>query len=405
MRISRCLATLLVPCVLGCGGAEPHYRQRTAAEWAADVWDSSPDVGGRAIKALREFSATHPQLVTEALGVELTRPRPAPSATPFSIRLDVPGATRLGLEPLTAPDALERDLELLRRRIVAAGIELISLRGDATGEVDVLLAGERPRKEAERLQRFLCRRGALDLRAIVIRPTGPASDADAFTAWFETERLRLEEAEKAGAVYRPSRPDRRLARTEPAAGDASPDRFLALEEPATAEDVFDERVVERARGFIDKSGRGRVRLDVLSARRAPLAKWSATLVGREVAVLRDGVVVERMAVTKPWKNAIEVAAAGEAGEASDELRRAREDAATIGTGRIPRPLMPIPIDATFGADPLPENRVSRVMLELGVISIPSLERVEKDPSAPAWSRKSATWALAEIRKFEAEKSK
>ena len=408
MSFSRRVAALIALAaagapISGCGGAEPHYRQRTAAEWAADVWSPNAADAARAFAALKVFSVTHAGLVTDALGAQLTRPRPGPSATPFSIRLYLAAARRLGLEPLPASEALEVDLTLLNRRIAASGIVLGSLHGDAKGNVDVILDGGRSRAEAERVQRHVCRRGALDLRAILIRPAADSADAAEFASWFEAERLRFEESEKSGTAYGPARADRRVARAAPAAPGEGAVELLALDEPVRPEDVFDERMVESARGVVERSGRGLVRLTVLPGRRDDFAKWTGALVGREIAVMRDGVVTERFRVGKALRDRFEVAAVGELGAPPDEARRAREDAAVISTGRLPRPLEPVPLPEGFGADPAPRNPLSQLMLELGSVSIPALERVVNDASAPAWSRKSAQWALAEIRTFEAQR--
>src|SRR5436190_15157939 len=107
MRVPRRLAALIALIVAGstapgCGDAEPHYRQRTAAEWAADVWSPNSQDAARSFDALKAFSVSHPALVTDALATELTRPRPPPTATPFSLRLDLVAAKRLGLEPMPA---------------------------------------------------------------------------------------------------------------------------------------------------------------------------------------------------------------------------------------------------------------------------------------------------------------
>jgi hypothetical protein len=67
----------------------------------------------------------------------------------------------------------------------------------------------------------------------------------------------------------------------------------------------------------------------------------------------------------------------------------------LSSGRLPWPVAAIPLPASFGRDPAPDNPVARTLLAIGEKSIPVLERVAKSGRFE-WSRESAKWALARL---------
>ena len=382
----------------GCGDQEPHYRQKTAATWAAEVWSPVNEEATRAVTSIIAFAKTHPELAVGALCDQLVRPRPSAPSTPFSLRLDARGAARLALDPSTPPEILAVDLPHLRNLVNNLGLRLSIVRGHAKGDIDVILVGPHTRREAERLQLLVCRRGALDLRAILVPVEGPEAEREAYRTWFEEDRRRLEEADRTSTPYRPARPDRRVARVDPGTGGGL-GPFLALEEPLELENALDERLIESAEGFVDTNGVGRVRIRVRPERREGLRRYTTRFVGRYLAVLRDGLVVERLPVGFPLTAEIVLRAAGGAGTAEEQGTRAREDAGALRTGRMPWPIEPVPLSDTFDADPKPANPVSRTLVAIGLPALPRLERLAAS-DAPAWSKASAAWAIAQIRRAE-----
>ena len=76
-RLAPLVVLSLASSLASCGDAEPHVRQKTAAEWAADVWSPVPADALRAMNALQAFSKSHPNVVLDALAAQLVAPRPS----------------------------------------------------------------------------------------------------------------------------------------------------------------------------------------------------------------------------------------------------------------------------------------------------------------------------------------
>ena len=402
MRPFRLAAASFVAALAACGDAAPRAPERTAAAWALDLESPSYEQSEAAVKALAGLAVEHGPEVTDALVAALSRTQPPPDATTFSIRLDPGAATRLGLEPLDAPDAVALDLSLVRRRLLDRGLKFGSMRADGEGRIDVILIGARAPEEAARLARDVCRRGALEFRAVYVPPRIDAAAAKAFVAWREAEIEAFKRAEQQGAPYAPSRPDIRLAREAAAAAPggvesgAPPPSFVVIAEPTGIADTFDERIAATATGFVGSDGRARVRLSIDPARRADLTRWTTTLVGRELAVVRDGVVTERARVGVPWTTTIDVLAAGSPSVPPDEAARASADASAIALGRLPRPLAPVPPADVRSTTELLAPAFERAIVGLGPAAMPALERLAA-ADLPASRKTLVTRALASLR--------
>lgn len=392
MRPFRLAAASFLSVLVACGDAAPRVPARSAAEWAADLESPSVEKAGAASKALAELAATGGPAVTDALVAALSRTTPPADATAFSVRLDEAQARRLALAPLDAPDAVALVLPFVRRRVVDRGLTLGTLRGDGAGVIDVILIGATPPAEAARLAREVCRRGALELRAVFVPPRIDATAAAAFATWRDAEIEAFTKAEREGAPYLPSRKDLRVAR------DASvpAPTFAVLVEPAGPADAFDERVATATTAFVGTDGRGRVRLAVDPARRADLTRWTTSLVGREIAVVRDDVVQERTRVNVPWSATIDVLAAGEPSSPPDETARARADASALALGRLPRPLAPVPAAQARPLSDLLAPSLERSVLAVGAAAIPALERLAT-AELPASRKALVTRALTALR--------
>ncbi len=219
------------------------------------------------------------------------------------------------------------------------------------------------------------------MRALVPAPRLDAAAAKEFGDWRDAETEAFRKSEREGAAYVPTRKDRRVMRdtTSGAAGAA----IAVVREPAGPAETFDERVVAAALGYVGEDGRARVGVAVDAARRDDLTRWTSALVGREVAIVRDGVVTERIRVTVPWAATFEVLAAGEGATPPDEMARARADASAIALGRLPRPLAPVPAGEARTTGELLAPSLERAILAIGSAAIPALERLASaDVEAP-----------------------
>ena len=144
------LATALLVVLGACGRSEPSYRGRTVAHWVGAL-GGEPAAAAEAQAALVGAAAKDPEPVLRELERAL-RSEPEPVVpTTFVLALDPEAATREGLPPMPAEEAVHLDLGPVRNRAAALG-EPVNLRGRREGFVEVT-ARSRPPEDLQRLQR------------------------------------------------------------------------------------------------------------------------------------------------------------------------------------------------------------------------------------------------------------
>jgi hypothetical protein len=392
MTSRRVAAVLFAVALAGCGDSEPRWKQRTAGEWAARLWSPDAKEAAEAHEALVSFAGSRPESVLAAVEAVMRRPPPPAPGTPFAARIDFEAAARLGLPPAPATSAIVAVLPVLRARIDGVGLVPTSTRADATGRFEFVGPPGRTADEIARAQTLLLTRGGLDVRAVVRAPgtIGGGRAYDGATPWADflaAERRAAEEARASGTVPRPTDPRWRTVFDAPGA------EPLVLEEPATPADAIDERLVESAEGLLAKDGSPAVRIQVRLERRGDLARFQRRHAGGEMAVLVNGGLRGRQPVPATDGSTL-VVSPGPAPTGREPLGWAREHAMLWASGRLPWPMVPVPMPPPAPLDPPPENPCSRVAVALGAPAVPMLRRLEQD--GPPWARASATWALARL---------
>ena len=388
----RVAAAVFALSLAGCGDSEPRWKQRTSAEWASRLWNSDPKEVGDAHDALVSLAGSRPEPVLAALEAAMRQPPPPAPGTPFAARIDLAEAERLGMRKAPATEALVAVMPVLRARLVAIGLMPTSTRADATGRIDFIAPSGRSSQEIGRAQTLLLTRGGLDLRGIVRAPGTPGSGRgyDGETPWADllaAERRAAEEARAAGTKHQPVDPRWRVVFGAPGS------EPVVYEEPAVPADVIDERILESADGVLAKDGSPAVRLHVRLERRDDVARFLRRHAGGEMAVLVNGGLRARQPMPAT-DGATLVVTPGPAPEGRDPLGWAHEHAVLWASGRLPWPLVPLPVPDAGPTDPPPENPVSRVAVALGAPAEPMLRRVAAD--GPPWGRASATWALGKL---------
>jgi|GEM_PF-3488955 len=417
--VALLLSSLLAPSLLavlpvlglatGCGKGIPKYERRTADQWAEMLWSAEGETVMKASEVLVTFSDTHPAAVIDALERQLLRVPPTPEGVAFVITLDQVEAKRLGLQPRPAPDVLGMQLGHVRRRVEADKDQKGSIRGTADGRVEVILDGQRTREQAERVQRRLALRGALDLRVVADDPAS-AADPEAkaydgpvpYATLLTTESSRYVEAARAGAPYHGE--DRRwlvTPRAGPAPGELRAADFLLLEEPEPGAAVLDESWFSAARPERAADGSLGLALVVRPDRAAAYAAFVRAGAGRRLAVVVDGRVRGTLAVPVAPRDTLWVPI--DRGSASPEAHaEALADLAiALSTGRLPWPMTPQPLPKEYGRDPPPGNPIAKTIAVIGSPAIPTLMRIANG-TGPAWGKTSATWALEQIRLIEGQ---
>jgi len=423
--VALLLSSLLAPSLLGvlpvlglatgCGKGPPKYERRTADQWAELLWSPHGETVMASSEALVTFSDTHPDAVVAALERQLLRTPPTPDGVAFVIALDTVEAKRLGLEARPVPDVLGMQLGHVQKRVEAEkgpdGKEQKgSIRGTADGRVEVILDGQRTREQAERVQRRLAMRAALDLRVVAEDPAtaagphnAPAYDGEVpYATLLETEAGRYVEAARAGAPYR-AQDGRWLVtpRAGPAVGELRAADFLLLEEPARDAPVVDESWFSAAKPGRAADGSLGLELVVRAEQAASYAAFVTASAGRRWAVVVDGRVRGTLAVPAAAGRTLWVPY--ERGSATAE---AHEEAVTdlsiaLVSGRLPWPMTPLPIAKEYGRDPPPGNPIAKTIAVIGSPAVPTLTRI-RDGSGPAWGKESAAWALEQIRLIEGQ---
>jgi hypothetical protein len=390
--IPRPAAAVLLACLLAsCGRSEPVWKQRTAEDWAAQLWSASPRDAEDAYDALVGLGEVHPDAVLAAIEAGMRRPPPAPIGSPFTVTLDAEAAAALGLSDVAPPEAVANVLPVVRARVAALGLVPTSIKADVTGDIDLVAPGGRRRADIEHAQAILCTRGALDVRAVVRAPGSGGGGVvyDGATPWpdFLAAEGRLVAAARAArAPYRPSDPRWRLVVPPP------PAEPVVLEEPRTPAEAIDERIVQSAEGLLARDGTPAVRIEVRADRREDVARFLRRHAGGDLVVLADGALRARQPVPAAEGTEL-VLSAGPAPAGGEPLAWARDHALLWTSGRMPRPLKPVPIAKEFLSDPRPDNGFARVALALGEAARPMLLRLQAD--GPSWARASAAWVLSQ----------
>ncbi len=394
----------------GCGKGTPKYERRTPDQWAEMLWSGHAETVMKASEVLVTFSDTHPAAVIAALERQLLRIPPTPEGVAFVIALDAVEAKRLGLEARPATDVLAMQLGHLRKRAVAGDDQHGSIRGTADGRVELILDGQRTRERAERVQRRLALRGALDLRVVADDPAAAAGPPKAkaydgpvpYATLLENEARRYVEAARAGAPYRAE--DRRwllTPRAGPAPGELSAADFLLLEEPEPGAAVVDESWFSAAKPERGPDGSLGLALVVRPEKTAAYAAFVKAGTGRRFAVVVDGRVRGTLAVPEAADRTLWVPL--ERGDATAEAHaEALADLAiALSSGRLPWPMRPLPLPKEYGRDPAPGNPIAKTIAVIGSPAIPTLMRISNG-NGPEWGRTSATWALEQIRLIEGQ---
>lgn len=392
------LATVLLLALAACGDVTHRFQQRTSAEWATSLWDGDPQKVTSAIGALVELSAHDEAGVLAALETELRRKPPEPAAAPFTVLYDALGAQRLGLPLPAQGDANSANFPILDRRIAAFGFAPVSIESSHRYEVDVVGLRPHPRKEVERMQAALVRRGALGLHVVVTDPAGPRAPMALRAAVYDDpmpyaerradELARFTKARKADEPYTPATKRWRIApRADRPLGDA--DTYLLLEEPLTDDDVVDERIVAKAAAAAAEDG-VRLGIAVRPERRETVRRFCARNAGLTVAVLLDGEILATGPVPA-FDGSILRVPVGPAPKDADPVAWGNDLGLVLATGRMPLPFSALPIPERYGADPAPDNGFSRVLALLGPKAKGLVERVLAG-SFPAWAKASAAWA-------------
>ncbi len=408
----RPLLALLAALGLGtaCGKGAPKFERRTADEWAELLWVGHDETVMKASESLVTLADTQPGPVIAALERQLLRPPPTPEGVAFTIALDGAGARRLGLSERPAADVVGVQLRHVRTRLEAGGDTRASIRGTADGQIELMLEGAHTRAQAERVQRRLAARGALDLRVVAVDPAtarGPAAATAydgpvAYGTLLETEARRWVEAAQAGLPYRPQ--DARwlpTPREGRPVGELVAADFVLLREPAAGAAVVDETWFSSFRPETSGDGVAGLRLGVRLEKASAWAEFVKAAAGGRFAVVVDGRVRAELPVpdaagTGLWvaMPRLEVPAATHA-EALEDL------AISLSSGRLPWPMLPLPLPKEYGRDPLPGNPISKTIAVIGSPAIPALERV-RDGNGPAWGKASAIWALEQISLIEGQ---
>ncbi|MFO0932906.1 MAG: hypothetical protein U1E39_09360 [Planctomycetota bacterium] len=392
------LATVLLLTVAACGEPTPRFQQKTSAEWAASLWDADPQKVTSAIGALVELTARDEAGVLAALETELRRTPPEPDAAPFTVLYDVLGAQRLGLPMPAQGDANAANFPILDRRIAAFGFAPVSIESSRRYEVDVVGLRPHPRKDVERMQAALVRRGAFALHVVAPDPTAPrpphalrGAVYDDPMPWAERradELARFTAARKADGPYVPATRRWRIApRADRPLGDA--ETYLLLEEPATDDDVVDERIVAKAAAAVAEDG-VRLGLAVRPERKEAVKRFCARNAGLTAAVVLDGEIVATTPVPA-FDGSILRVPVGPAPKGADPVAWGNDLGLVLASGRMPLPFSALPIPERYGADPSPDNGFSRVLALLGPKAKGLLDRVAAG-SFPAWAKASAAWA-------------
>lgn len=412
-RLLRRLVAVLAVLGLGaaCGKGPPKYERQTADQWAEALWSGSAPEVVRASDALMTFADTHPDEVIAALERQLLRTPPTPQGVAFVIALDPAEARRLGLQNRPPADVIAIQLGHIRQRVEAGGDTPASLRATSGGEVEVMLDGERTREQAERVQRRLALRAALDLRRIVDDPAkvpgtsrkAPVYDgAVPYATRLETEARRFAEAAAAGGPYRPEDPRWRVA---PRAG-APVDRLSAadvvlLEEPAPGTPIVDETWFSPATPETGTDGTPGLRLTVRLEKAQGYEEFVRASAGRRWAVVVDGRVMGTLPA--PLAPAATLWIPLERGTTAPEVhaQAVADLAVALVSGRLPWPMATQPLAKEYGRDPAPGNPISKTIAALGSAAVPALTRV-RDGTGPAWGKASAAWALEQIGLIEGQ---
>lgn len=392
------LATVLLLSLAACGDPPRRFQQRTSAEWAAVLWDADPQQVTTAIGALVELATQDEAGVLAALEHELHRKPPEPDAAPFTVIYDVLGAKRLGLPMPVQGDANSMNFPVLDRRIAAFGFAPVSIESSGRYEVDVVGLRPHPRRDVERMQAALVRRGALGVHVVASDPAEPRSPLalrgkvyDDEMPWADRradELARFTAARKADAPYVPATRRWRIApRADKPAGD--PASYLLLEEPATDDDVVDERIVAKAAASLGEDG-VRLGIAVRPERRETVRRFCARNAGLTAAVVLDGEIVATGPVPG-FDGAVVRLPFGPAPKDADPVVWGNDLGLVLAAGRMPLPFSALPIPERFGADPPPDNGFSRVLALLGPRAKGLLDRVAAG-TFPAWAKASATWA-------------
>ena len=172
-----------------------------------------------------------------------------------------------------------------------------------------------------------------------------------------------------------------------------PADFVLVEEPASEADALDERMVLAAAAG-DVSDRAVVTVRVKAERREALRRFSAANAGLSMAVVLDGVLLGLQPVPKTDGETLDLALWPKGSVAGPP--EAADLAVVLAAGRLPWPLMALPLEPTYGTDPPADNLISRAFTVLDERAIPTLERIAA--KAPlSWSRSSARWALDQIK--------
>jgi hypothetical protein len=387
-------ALLAVVALAGCGGDEPLHEGRTAAQWTQGL-SMAPDHAKEAMAALAEMARRHPDEVLGALEEALLEEKPPTVGAPFSIELDPAAAARLGLPPLPPNEASHLDLPAMRARLDSLALpEAVTIVARADGQFHFTLSA-RPRAEVEWIQAVLAERGAFEL-AFVVGPDEPGvgrhEGATAFEDLVADEVRRFVGARAAKVPYEPS--DRRW-RVAPRHGTpaSEPAHFVAVRTPQVADEAFTEAAVASARTASGPDGPSVAVAALRPERREHLRAATARSVGGKLAFLWDETVRAVDPISAPLSDALSL----------DPARlglahlKARGLAAVLSSGRLPRPVRPLPLPPGLGEAPPADTPVARAFVAVGEVAIPVLERVRSSGDAPAHARASAAWAIERIR--------
>jgi hypothetical protein len=380
-----------------CGDTTPTIRQRSAPEWAADLFHPDATARSAAINALHQLGEVHPDVVLSALAERMAMPTPKAGAAPFTVKLDAEGAKRLGLPPVPSGDAYARVLPVLNARLARLDFGRPSVRATSGDDIDVVATTTKSRADVERAQAVICTRAALDLRLVVSDPAGPRpalsmrgkvyDDPMPYAERFAAELRRFEDARREKRVYEPAA---RRWRLIPRAGTPArgADDFVLVEEPTDASSAMDERLVGEAKAAVEK-GENFLVIDVRGDRAADVARFFGGNTGLELAVVLDGEVRAR-APMPPSDGKRLVIPLGPTPDGTNAAW-AEHLALALPTGRMPLPLTPMPISERFDADPPPQNPFSTVLALLGDKATPTLDKIENG-AYPPWAKASAKWA-------------
>jgi hypothetical protein len=396
---------LLLAALSACDAPEPTWRQRTAAQWAARLASRDAEDAEEARRALVAFAGKAPGVVVEAVAGELAKEAPPAVATPFALGVDREAAARLGLPDAASSEAARLDLPVLRARADALGLAVAAWRTATEGRIEVAVVGSRTRAEVERIQALLATRGALEVRPVLDdpaarpepgRPAGKAYRGEVPHARrLEEEAARFAKAAAEGTRYVPADPRVRALPRPGVASPSGPADFLLVEEPPAGEEGLDDRMFAGASLDRALDGRPFVVARVRAERLEDAHRALAAAEGAAVAVAVDGVVKAVLPAPMLARDRIALPIWREGTAAAD--REATTLATVLASGRLERPLRPLPLGPDVGVGPPPENPYSVTLVEIGAPAVPALERLAAT-SPHEWTRRSAAWALGRLRR-------